>query len=67
MCLRFSQEVIEYLAQSTDTSKSVPMVFAIDETCNPKDIQSQANGKVRSFKRGHIILESAVVQSEMEV
>ena len=67
MCLRFSQEVIEYLAQSTDTSKSVPMVFAIDETCNPKDIQSRENGKVRSFKRCNIILESAVVQSEMEV
>lgn len=49
MCLRFSQEVFEYLAQSTDTSKSVPVVFAIDELFILKDIQSRTNGKVSSF------------------
>ena len=49
MCLRFSQEVFEYLAQSTDTSKWVPVVFAIDELFILKDIQSRTNGKVSSF------------------
>lgn len=49
MRLRFSQEVFEYLAQSTDTSKSVPVVFAIDELFILKDIQSRTNGKVSSF------------------
>lgn len=50
MCLRFSQEVFEYLAQSTDTSKSVPVVFAIDDQLfTLKDIQSRTNGKVSSF------------------
>ena len=49
MCLRFSQEVFEYLAQSTDTSKSVPVVFAIDELFILKGIQSRTNGKVSSF------------------
>lgn len=50
MCLRFSQEVFEYLAQSTDMSKSVPVVFAIAESFNLKDIQSWTNGEVSSFK-----------------
>ncbi|XP_067027293.1 uncharacterized protein [Acropora muricata] len=45
-----SREVLDYLSQSTDTTKSVPVVFAIDESCNLKDIPSRSNGKVRTFK-----------------
>ncbi|XP_044164602.1 uncharacterized protein LOC114974859 [Acropora millepora] len=45
-----SREVLDYLSQSTDTTKSVQVVFAIDESCNLKDIPSRTNGKVRTFK-----------------
>lgn len=50
-----SREVLDYLSQSTDTTRLVPVVFAIDDIYDRvmqshKDIQSRTNGKVRTFK-----------------
>jgi len=40
-----SREVLDYLSQSTDTTKLVPVVFAIDESCN----------LTKTFKAGRMV------------